>query len=62
MATVLPYYYFLQFLFEHGLDVGFMNRQLFQNQISAFFGTDVLVSAPVLLAFILAGGDRLDVG
>jgi len=52
----------MQFLFEHGLEVGLMIRQLFQSQISAFFGTDVMVSAFVLLAFILTEGERLDVG
>jgi hypothetical protein len=62
MGTVLPYYYFLQFLFEHGFDVGLMLQELFQNRISAFFGMDVIVSALLLLAFILAEGERLDAG
>lgn len=39
-----------------------MIRQLFQNWISAFFGVDVMVSAIVLLAFILAECESLNAG
>ena len=62
LGTVLPYYYFVQFLLEHGPNIGLMIQLLFQNRISVFFGMDVLVSALVLLAFILAEGERLDAG
>jgi hypothetical protein len=39
-----------------------MFQLLFQNRISAFFGTDVMVFTLVLLAFLLAVDERLDSG
>ncbi|MFN8059814.1 MAG: DUF2834 domain-containing protein [Vicinamibacterales bacterium] len=42
----------------HGPDATLMMRELFANDISAFFGLDVLVSAIVLIAFIRIDGRR----
>lgn len=57
-GTALPYWYFIPFLREHGLDVRLFIEQLFANHISGFFGMDVLVSSLVLgsLSLSKAGG------
>jgi hypothetical protein len=45
-------------LLIHGPDVPLLFRQLFQNNVSAFFGTDVIVSALVLWRFVASEGRR----
>jgi hypothetical protein len=57
-GTVLPYSQFIPFLREHGLDARLFVEQLFANQISGFFGLDVIVSAAVLWVFIAVEGSR----
>jgi hypothetical protein len=44
---------------EHGLDLSLFFRQLFANQIAAFFGLDVIVSILVLWVFIFTEGARI---
>ncbi len=51
LGAVLPYSQFVPFVLEHGLDLPLFFEQLFANDISAFFGLDVVVSAIVLLFF-----------
>ena len=58
LGTVLPLSYLVPFLATYGLDLPLIFKQLFQNNISAFFGTDVLVSGLVLLLFISSEGRR----
>ncbi len=58
-GTVLPYWQFVPWLAEHGLKVPLFFNQLFANRISAFFGTDVFVSAIVVLFLIAFERTRL---
>jgi hypothetical protein len=58
-GTILPYTQFVPWLFEHGLDVPLFFNDIFANRISAFFATDVLVSAVVLFVFIAFERRRL---
>lgn len=58
---VLPYSQFVPWVFAHGLDARLFFSELFSNRISGFFGMDVVVSAFVLIPFILAEGRRLGV-
>lgn len=58
LGTVLPLSFFIPFLLAQGLDVPLFFRQLFQNQISSFFGMDVLVSSLVLWLFVFSEGKR----
>lgn len=53
LGTILPYYYFVPFVAEHGLNVSVFLEQLFSSSISSFFAMDVVVSSIVLwvLAF-----------
>ncbi len=58
LGTILPLSYFLPFLTTHGFDLPLFFRQLFQNNISAFFGTDVIVSSLALWLFVFSEGRR----
>lgn len=51
LGLLLPYWQFIPWLFEHGLNLSLFLRELFVNRISAFFGMDVLVSAVALFVF-----------
>lgn len=58
LGTVLPYYQFLPFLSEHGLDARLFLDLLFANSVSGFFAMDVLVSSVVLWVLVFADGRR----
>ena len=58
LGTVLPLSYFFPFLLINGVDLPLFFRQLFQNNVSAFFGVDVFVSASVLWLFVFSEGPR----
>lgn len=58
LGTVLPLSYLFPFLAAHGLDMSLFFKQLFHNNISAFFGVDVIISALTLLLFIFTEGRR----
>src|SRR5580698_10723261 len=52
LGALLPYWQFVPWLAEHGMNVSLFVHELFANRISAFFGMDVLVSAIVLIVFM----------
>lgn len=58
LGTVLPYSQLFPFVRDHGLDPSLFWQQLFATPVSSFFGTDVIVSSLVLLAFVLIDGKR----
>jgi Protein of unknown function DUF2834 len=59
VGVVLPYWQFVPWFLDHGLDISLFVQQLFANRIGAFFGLDVLVSSVVLWIFVFAEGGRL---
>jgi hypothetical protein len=58
-GTILPYSQFIPFLREHGLDLPVFFQQLFANNVSGFFGMDVIVSSLTLWVFVYVEGTRL---
>jgi hypothetical protein len=58
-GTILPYWQFVPWLTEHGFDSALFLENLFANRISAFFATDVFVSAAVVVVFIAFERSRL---
>ncbi len=60
-GTVLPYWQFMPFLREHGLDLRLFLAQLFASPVSGFFGMDVIVSSVVLWVLVLVDGRRAGV-
>jgi hypothetical protein len=61
LGTILPYWKFLPWVFEHGLSLSLLFHELFATRIGAFFGLDVIVAAIVLVVFIATEGRRLAV-
>ena len=51
-GTILPYSQFVPWVVEHGVNAQLFFESLFVNRISAFFATDVLVSAAVVFVFV----------
>jgi Terpene cyclase DEP1 len=61
VGTLLPYWQFVPWVVQHGMNLPLFVRELFVNRISAFFGMDVLVSAVVLIVFMRIEGARLNI-
>ena len=59
LGLALPYWQFVPWLMEHGLNLPLFAHELFANRISGFFVMDVLVSAIVLISFASSEGARL---
>ena len=57
-GAALPLSQFLPWIAEHGLDLPLFFSELFANRISSFFGLDVIVSAVVLITWILHSKTR----
>ena len=61
LGAILPYWKFLPWLAEHGLNPVVFVQELFANRISGFFAMDVIVSAVVLIGFIGRESGRLGI-
>lgn len=58
-GSVLPLSQFAKFLLAEGLNVNAFFGQLFANDVSSFFGFDLIVSSLVLWLFVFSEGSRL---
>ena len=58
LGTILPLSFFAPFVAAHGLNMPLFFRQLFENNVSASFGMDVIVSALALCLFVFTEGRR----
>jgi len=58
MGFVLPYYFFVSFLIENGLNLQLLFSQLFANDISTFFAVDLIITAIVFLVFLYSEAAR----
>jgi hypothetical protein len=54
-GTIIPYYELVYFVLENGFQFSILFEQLFATRISRFFAYDVIISAIVLVIFILKG-------
>ena len=61
LGTVLPYWHFLPFVLENGLDLRLFVAQMFANPVSGFFALDVVVSSLVLWVLVVVEGRRASV-
>ena len=61
VGITLPYWEFVPWVMQHGLNLRLLLAELFANRISAFFGMDVLISAVVLLRFVRVESARLHI-
>ena len=62
VGTILPLRFLVPFLLANGLDLNLFFQQLFQNNVSAFFGVDVIVSSLALWLFVFSEGRRQRMG
>jgi len=60
-GVLVPYWQFLPWVLQHGLNLALFARELFANRIGAFFGMDVIISAVVLIVFSRIEGVRLGI-
>jgi Terpene cyclase DEP1 len=60
-GVVLPYWQFVPWVMQHGMNLSLFVRELFANRIGAFFGIDVLASAVVLIVFMRVESARLTI-
>lgn len=51
LGVLVPYWQFVPWVMQHGLNLTMFVRELFANRIGAFFAMDVVVSAVALLVF-----------
>src|SRR5918993_2396768 len=58
VGTILPLSQLIPFLARFGFDMPAFFSQLFQNNVSSFFGLDVIVSSVVLWFFVFSEGRR----
>lgn len=61
LGVLLPYSQLVPWFLQHNLDLRLFFRQLFANQIGAFFGLDVVVSSLALWVLIFSEGRRVGV-
>jgi Protein of unknown function DUF2834 len=62
LGTILPLRFLVPFLLANGLDLSLFFQQLFQNNVSSFFGVDVIVSSLILWLFVFSEGRRRRMG
>ena len=58
VGAIVPYTQLIPWVQEHGPDLPLLLTELFSTRIGAFFGLDVIVSAIVLIVFVLHDGTR----
>ncbi len=58
LGFLLPYSRLIPWVGDHGIDAPAFLTELFSTRIGAFFGLDVIVSAAVLILFIMVQGTR----
>lgn len=61
LGSLIPLYYLAQFVMDYGLDIKLLIEQLFVNDISSFFGLDVIISALVTVVFVIFESKRLKI-
>jgi hypothetical protein len=60
-GAIFPYWEFVPWVAQHGVNLPLLMRELFANRISAFFGMDVVLSAIVLITFMRVESARLNI-
>ena len=61
VGIALPYWQFIPWVAQHGLNLRLLVQELFANRISKFFGLDVIISSVVLLVFMRVESSRLKI-
>ncbi|HET9333088.1 MAG TPA: DUF2834 domain-containing protein [Gemmatimonadota bacterium] len=59
LGILIPFFFFLPWLTENGVDLPLFFSELFSTRVGGFFGLDVFVSAAVLFVFVAVEGRRV---
>ncbi|BET95952.1 DUF2834 domain-containing protein [Xenorhabdus taiwanensis] len=59
LGAMVPWYYFFLFLTENGLNFSLFIQLLFINNVTRFFAADVVISAIILIFFVIHESKRL---
>jgi hypothetical protein len=59
VGLIVPYYFLVTFLLEHGLDLPLLLEQLFATPISTFFAVDLLITGVVFLLYSHSEAGRI---
>jgi hypothetical protein len=62
LGAVLPYYFLIQFMMQHGFDLRLFAQQMAANSVAAMFTVDLFISSFVFWVFLYAEGRRLEMG
>lgn len=62
IGFILPYYFFVSFLIDNGLDLQLLFSELFANDISTFFAVDLFITAIVFWVFVYQEAQRWQMG
>lgn len=62
IGWILPYFFFVSFLVENGLNLSLLVSQLFANDIATFFAVDLIITAIVLIVFVYRESQRHGIG
>ncbi len=60
-GVLIPYWQFVPWVMQHGLNLVLFARELFSTRIGAFFGMDVVISAVTLLVFARIESTRIGI-
>jgi hypothetical protein len=60
-GVLIPYWQFVPWVMQHGLNLALFARELFSTRIGAFFGMDVVISAVTLLVFARIESTRIGI-
>ncbi len=61
IGFVIPYYYFVSFTIENGLNLRIFFEQLFGTPISSFFAVDLLISSVVFVHYLRQEATRFSI-
>ena len=54
IGVLVPWGWFITFVTEHGYDLPLIFQQMFASRVSAFFSLNMIISAIVLVVFIIS--------
>jgi hypothetical protein len=59
LGLLIPYYFLFKFLGSNGLNISLLVQQLFANNISTFFATDLVIAILVFWIYMFTEANKL---
>jgi hypothetical protein len=61
IGTIIPYYFFLPFIIRYGLNIPLIITKLSANNVSLFFGLNVLITTIIFITYIIYDQKKIKV-